>query len=120
MEGRSEVVITYPVDDLRAAESLRRWLVRSGAVRKATLESDVSPAGVLGDPVAVVALVVSSVLALPATIDAVRGWFKTQPPSTPPVTFRLGPMSVEISSNLNQEDLQHLVQVLTEAHQAQQ
>ncbi|WP_222842065.1 effector-associated constant component EACC1 [Streptomyces sp. 3211.6] len=120
MEARSEVVITSPVKDPRSAESLRRWLVRSGAVSNASFESDVAPPGVLGDPVAIVALIVSSVLALPAAIDAVRKWFDTQPPSTPSVTFKVGEVSVEISGDLSEQDMHRFAGILTAAHQAQQ
>ncbi|MEU0987849.1 hypothetical protein [Streptomyces sp. NPDC005953] len=108
-----EIVLESPTTDPRAADSLRRWLVRDGAALRATYRSG-GPVreGVLADAVAVVAIVISGVLALPAAIDSVRRWFATQPPSTGPIILRRGAVAIEISGSEDVETLGRYVRLL--------
>ncbi|MEU5402843.1 hypothetical protein ABZ348_26495 [Streptomyces sp. NPDC005963] len=111
-----EIVLESPATDARAADSLRRWLIRDGAALRATHRAG-GPVreGILADAVAVIAIVVSGVLALPAAIDSVRRWFATQPPATGPVTLRRGAVSIEISGSEDVETLVRYARLLENA-----
>ncbi|MFE0701221.1 hypothetical protein [Streptomyces sp. NPDC058872] len=110
------ILLTAPVDDARAADSLRRWLMRDGAVQRAELRSTGKEReGVLADPVAIIAIIVSGVLALPGAIDSVKRWRKTQPSTTSPVVLRIGSISVEITGNEDAATLSRYVELLQQA-----
>lgn len=68
----------------------------------------------LGDPTAVLSLVVSSALALPAALESLRRWTRAQPPTSPPVLLRRGRTEVEIGPDTTADQLRELLAALEE------
>ncbi|MFC1231190.1 MULTISPECIES: effector-associated constant component EACC1 [Streptomyces] len=100
---------------------LERWLLEDdrlrGSLRLSTASPRRSPAHdeYLGDPLSVLALVLSTTLALPAFLDSVRRWFATRPPQAPPLTLTRGAVTVLIPQDMDTVKVAELADALASA-----
>ncbi|MFF0445162.1 hypothetical protein ACFYT4_01875 [Streptomyces sp. NPDC004609] len=108
MDERFELRVTGTAPGTPAA--LRRWLSRDPQLRgllSTHWAQETSPRDpeVLGDSLAVLGIVLSGVLALPAFADSVRRWFTTRPPSSAAITVRRGDTVVTLPSGASAEEI---------------
>ncbi|MFI1207318.1 hypothetical protein ACH4UV_06865 [Streptomyces sp. NPDC020802] len=107
--------------DLMIRAGLERWLLADDRLR-GTMRVTSSPTGAsaahdehLGDPLSVIAVVLSTALGLPAFLDSVRRWFATQPPQTPPLTLTRGTVTVLIPQDMDSAKVAELANALSAA-----
>lgn len=113
------------IDDPRLAASLREWLLRDTRLRgRIDIQMDTVPGAevasferddgdTLADPTAIVAVVLSTLMALPTFIASIRSWSTAQPPTTPPVVLRHGETSIEISGVTDTAAIAEIAAALT-------
>ncbi|MFJ8059962.1 hypothetical protein [Streptomyces sp. NPDC096142] len=106
--------------DARATARLYRWLAADESLRPEVFVGRGSPSDTpeppegpdhLGDPVEIISVVVSSLLALPAFVASVRRWFDHEP-SPAPVVLRRGEVTVEVPTDTDTTVVAALTQAL--------
>ncbi|KAB1139610.1 hypothetical protein F7R91_39315 [Streptomyces luteolifulvus] len=112
--------------DASIGAGLQSWLLADQRLR-GTLRLDQRPAGgtstpdeYLGDPLSILAVVLSTALALPAFLDSVRRWFGTQPPQAPPLTLMRGEVAVQVPRDMDAAKVAELAQALSLTEQQAQ
>jgi hypothetical protein len=111
--------------DASIGAGLNSWLVADERLRGTMRFDRPSPGGsstpdeYLGDPLSVLAVVLSTVLALPAFLDSVRRWFATQPPQAPPLTLTRGAVVVQIPQDMDFAKVAELAEALSLTESAQ-
>ncbi|MER6153083.1 effector-associated constant component EACC1 [Streptomyces hirsutus] len=111
--------------DLAFRAGLERWLLEDDRLRGSLRLNTTSPRQssahneYLGDPLSILAVVLSTVLGLPAFLDSVRRWFATQPPQTPPLTLTRGTVTVLIPQGMDAAGVAELADALSSAEPPQ-
>ncbi|MEU6534563.1 hypothetical protein [Streptomyces sp. NPDC047000] len=119
--------LTVKLGNAQHTASLHRWLLRDQRLRghgsvSLVRSAEEGPAGreQLGDPTAVIAIVLSTALALPEFLASVRRWRTREAPAEPQVTVRTGEVVVEVSHGTTPAQLSALVSALRSAEEQPQ